>query len=129
MTVREHHSYLCQDKGSYNIKASKAGAPSSRRQYLTRDALVDHSCCGGGSASGTGSCTHYHNHYETKQEGLGQGGPSERLIAQCFDKIGQSLDQLANKDRMIQRLIKGNFASDKKKSALRMKLKQLRATL
>lgn len=83
-----------------------------------------------------GNCTHYHNHYE------GGAGPhhgrqdmrdnpvvSERLIKQCFDKIGQSLDQLATKDRIIQRLINDNFASDKKKSGLRRKLKQLRQML
>lgn len=54
---------------------------------------------------------------------------SERLIRQCFDKIGQSLDQLANKDMIIQRLISDNYATDKKKSGLRKKLKALRQTL
>ena len=63
---------------------------------------MDQSC-----ATGNSNCTHYHNHYE-------KGAPTsvaasdantvafnQRLVEQCFDKIGMSLDQLANKDKLI----------------------------
>lgn len=58
-----------------------------------------------------------------------EGGFSERMIQQCFDKIGQSLDQLATKDRLIQQLISDKQAGEKRKQDLRHKLKSLRGTL
>ena len=79
-----------------------------------------------------GGCTHYHNHYESRAQDAGNRAalfPSELLIQQCFDKIGQSLDHLAQKDRIIQSMIKDNYASDKKKTDLRKKLKNLKLML
>ena len=91
----------------------------SVKRHLPRDYLVEQSCC---DSQAAGSCTHYHNHYEGAQL-------SDNLIQQCFDRIGQSLDQLANKDRIIQRLISDNYQSNSKKQYLRSKLKYLKTAL
>lgn len=107
MTQRDHHTHHHAHQNFINHQehmADKHSTQSSnRRKFLTRDALIDaQSCRTHTTNGGPGNCTHYHNHYEAGHRGGGRGynqrdagdDPvvSERLIKQCFDKIGQSLD-------------------------------------
>ena len=109
--------------------ARNCACSTSNAHTLSEHPVNQSSChtsnhhCNSSNLNGTGitsgGCTHYHNHYE------GQGAADTELIRECFDKMGQSLAQLHEKDQIIQKLVNTQQNSSSKNAELRRKLKKL----